>query len=241
MSMEDILKALVDSRQQGSSQSSDPMAGLVGSLLGGQSQGGVNLSDGIDAGDVAGLVGSFLGGAQPAQNTQSQPQAAGLSGMMGALEGIMGGGQGGANDPIMALLQPFIGPLAKKANISPEIATVIVSFVAHKLLSHHPTSGRDSNSFNLEEMLGQISTGKVDPSLLHNSGMVKEIAKKTGLDETAAEKSLGLAFTLVGQGAAKYIGNNPATPSPKPQVPAGQAAKPGSGKIGANTKAKSGK
>ena len=57
MSMEDILKTLVNSRQQGNSaQDADPMASLVGSLLGGgQSQGGVNLSDGVDAGDVAGL------------------------------------------------------------------------------------------------------------------------------------------------------------------------------------------
>ena len=36
MSMEDILKVLVNSRQQGSqSQSADPMADLIGNLLGG--------------------------------------------------------------------------------------------------------------------------------------------------------------------------------------------------------------
>ena len=74
--------------------------------------------------------------------------------MMGLLEMVMGG-QGGstANDPIMGLLKPFVAPLAKKANISPEIAMIVVSFVAHKLLAHHPTSGRDSNTFDLDDML----------------------------------------------------------------------------------------
>jgi len=235
--MEDILKTLVNSRQQGNSaQGADPMASLVGSLLGGgQSQGGVNLSDGVDASDVAGLVGSFLG-AQQAQSAPNQPQAQGLGGMMGALESIMGGGQGAsqqATDPIMMLLQPFIEPLAKKVNISPAIATIIVSFVAHKLLAHHPTSGRDSNTFDLDEMLGQMGAGKVDSSLLHNSGMVKEISKRTGLDEVTAEKSLDAAFTLVGNRVG--LGNA----SPKPKMPTGPQANPSGGKVGMNSRAKS--
>lgn len=233
MSMEDILKTLVNSRQQGnSSQEADPMSSLVGSLLGGgQSQGGVNLSDGVDAGDVAGLVGSFLG-AQQAQSAPSQPQAQGLGGMMGVLESIMGGGQQ-ANDPIMKMLQPFIEPLAKKVNISPAIATIIVSFVAHKLLAHHPTSGRDSNTFDLDEMLGQLGAGKVDSSLLHNSGMVKEISNRTGLDEATAERSLDAAFTLVGNRVG--LGNA----SPKPKMPTGQQPRPSGGKVGMNSRAKS--
>jgi len=201
--MEDILKALVSSRQQGSSsQGVDQMAGLVGGLLGGsqQSQG---------AGQLAGLVGGLLGG----QSQNSGQQAGGLGSMMGLLETVMGGQSGSANDPIMALLQPFVTPLAKKANISPEIAMIVVSFVAHKLLSHHPTSGRDSSSFNLEDMLQQIGSGSIDSNLLHSSGMVKEISAKTGLDEATAEKSLNLAFSLVGKGAASLISKNSAKPS----------------------------
>ncbi len=161
--------------------------------------------------------------------------------MMGALEGIMGGQSGmqTAGDPVMMLLQPFIEPLAKKANIPPAIAMVVVSFVAHKLLAHHPSSGRDSNTFDLDELLGQLgSSGKVDSGLLHNSGMVREISKKTGLDEATAEKSLGLAFSLVGQGAASLANRNSSRPSPKPKVPAAQPMKPGGGKIGVNSKAK---
>jgi hypothetical protein len=143
--------------------------------------------------------------------------------MMGLLETVMGG-QGGtsANDPIMALLQPFVAPLAKKANISPDIALVVVSFVAHQLLAHHPSSGRDSNSFNFEEMFGQMASGNIDPNLLRSSGMVKEISAKTGLDEATAEKSLDLAFTLVGKGASSLINKGKAA-TPKPSAPDGRS------------------
>jgi hypothetical protein len=106
----------------------------------------------------------------------------------------------GASDPIMALLQPFVAPLAKKAKISPEIAMIVVSFVAHKLLAHHPTSRRDSNTFDLDDMLTQMSSGKIDQNVLQSSGMVRELSAKTGLDEATAAQSLNLAFTLVGKG-----------------------------------------
>jgi hypothetical protein len=155
-------------------------------------------------GDVAGLLGGLMGGAQQQAPSQSA-QAGGLGSMMGALEGIMGGQGAGQSDPIMGLLQPFVEPLAKKAKISPEIAMIVVSFVAHKLLAHHPTSGRDSNTFDLEDLLGQVNAGKVDPALLKQSGMVSELSKRTGLDEAAAEKALQTGFTMVGKSAASLL------------------------------------
>jgi len=238
MSMEDILKVLVNSRQQGSSSNAaDPMTDLIGGLLGGgQSQGGVNLSDGVDAGDVANLVGGLMGGAQQTQGA-SQQQAGGLSGMMGALEAVMGGGQSGSmtNDPIMGMLKPFVAPLAKKANISPEIAMIVVSFVAHKLLAHHPTSGRDSNTFNLDDMLQQMGSGKIDSNMLKSSGMVHELSKKTGLDETAAAKSLELGFSLVGKSAVGPMNKNSRRSSPKPKVPSAKPTKTLGAKGGAKS------
>ena len=223
MSMEDILKALVDSRQQGTAQNAaDPMTDLIGGLLGGQSQGGVNLSDGVDAGDVAGLLGGFLNASQQQSQGAQPSQTAGVSGMMGMLEAVMGGGQGGsqsaANDPVMLLLQPFIEPLAKKAKISPELAMIVVSFVAHKLLAHHPASGRDSNSFNFEEVFDQMGSGKIDSSILENSGMIRELSKKTGLDEATAAKSLDMAFAMVGKGASNLIDKNAKKPTAKPSA-----------------------
>ena len=153
MSMEDILKALANSRQQGSSsQGTDPMTDLIGGLL---------------------------GGAQQPQAQASNQQGGGLGNMMGMLEMIVGGNQGGAAfqsaNPIMMLLQPYVEKLAKKANIPPEIAMIVVSFVAHKLLSHHPTSGRDSSSFDLDNLLGQMGSGKIDKSIYETSGMVRDI------------------------------------------------------------------
>ncbi|GAB4545861.1 MAG: hypothetical protein Fur002_20370 [Anaerolineales bacterium] len=197
--MEEILKALVSSRQQGNAgQAEDPTMKMVGNVLGAAQN--VDLSDGVDSKDVMGFVGGLLGGAQKPQAPQP-----GVSGIMGALEATMSGQTSAQNDPVMLMLQPFIAPLAKKANISPEIASIVVSFVAHQLLSHHPTSGRDSNHFDLEQLLGQVADGKVDPALLRNSGMVKEISKRTGLNDAAAEQALQTGFTLVGKSAAGLV------------------------------------
>jgi len=184
MSMEDILKVLVNSRQQGSQsqQAADPMADLIGSLL---------------------------GGGQPnvMQQQSQQQQSGGLGDMMGLLEMFMGGNNQQqanpmnqmTNNPIMLLLQPFVEKLAKKMNISPQIAMMVVSFVAYKLLAHHPTSGRDSNSFDLDDMLKQMTTGKVDPNILQNSGMINELSRSTGLDQATAAKSLETAFGMFGK------------------------------------------
>ena len=187
MSMEDILKVLVNSRQQGSSpaQGSDPMTDLIGGLLGGQ------------------------------QPTPSAPQQqGGLGDMMGMLEMFMGGNQSGSmnqmaagNAPIMMLLQPFVAQLAKKMKIPPEIAMTVVSLVVHKLLSHHPTSGRDSNTFDLDDMLSQMNSGKINPDVLRQSGMVREISQRTGMNEVESEKALNTALTMfgskLGSGASK--------------------------------------
>jgi hypothetical protein len=205
MSMEDILKVLVDSRQQGgtSGQNADPMADLIGGLLGGQTQSHAPVNPGAGSGPD-------------------------LSGMMGLLETLMGGQNSTSsanNHPVMALLSPFIPSLAKKANISPEIATIVVSFVVHKLLAHHPTSGRDSNSFNFEDMLGQMSTGQVDSNLLRQSGMVNELSKRTGLDEAATTQALQLAFATVGKTvsgmAAKGNSPKPSSTDARPKASRG--------------------
>ncbi len=202
MSMEDILKVLVNSRQQGSSsQDSDPMTDLIGGLLSGtQNQ-------------------SHAPVAPASYQQQTQQPSGGLGNMMGLLEMFMGGNQSGvtqsaaASDPIMMLLQSYVAKLAKKANIPPEIAMIVVSFVAHKLLSHHPTSGRDSNSFNLDEMIGQMSAGKIDKSIYESSGMVKEISKSTGLDEATASKTLDAAFGLFGKQIKTAVAPTTAKPN----------------------------
>jgi hypothetical protein len=216
MSMEDILKVLVNSRQQGSqSQAGDPMADLIGNLLG--------------------------GGQPQMPQTQRQQPSGGLGDMMGLLEMFMGGNQSGGtnqmsmNNPIMLLLQPFVEKLAKKMNIPPQIAMVVVSFVAYKLLSHHPTSGRDSNSFDLDDMLKQMSSGKIDPNILQNSGMVNELSRSTGLDQATAAKSLEAAFGMFGKQVQG--GMKPSTSNVKS---ASTASKAGGGRV-SSMKSKGGK
>lgn len=186
MSMEDILKVLVNSRQQGSSsQGSDPMTDLIGGLLSGtQNQSHAPIA--------------------PASYQQQQQPSGGLGDMMGLLETVIGGNQGSSSqssmsNPVMMLLEPYVGKLAKKANIPPEIAMIVVSFVAHKLLSHHPTSGRDSSSFDLDQLLGQMGSGKIDKNIYETSGMVNEISKSTGLDPATASKTLDAAFGMFGK------------------------------------------
>ena len=178
-SMEDILNVLVNSRQQGSSSAgqADPMTDLIGGLLGATQQ----------------------------QSSAASPQA-GLSDMMGMLEMFMGGKHSGStnqaaagNDPVMILLEPFVEPLAKKLKVDPQIAMLVVSFAAHKLLAHHPTSGRDSNTFNLDDMLTQMGQGNINSQTLNNSGMTQEISKLTGLNEADSARALDAAFNLIGK------------------------------------------
>jgi hypothetical protein len=260
MSMDDILKLLVESRQQRPSQQSDPMTDLIGGLLGG----GQSQSGGGQADAITGMLGSLLGGGQPQSGGtnqqsdamsdvlgsllgggQSQSQTGGgqadaMSGMLGSLlgggqsqtggqqsglGGIMSllemftgaGGQSGisqsamGSNPLMGLIQPLVEPLAKKLKISPELAMIVVSFVLQKMLAHHPTSGRDSTQFDLDDLFNQVgTTGKINPNMLQTSGMVDELSRVTGMDQATAAKSLNTAFTMVGnralQAAAKPAG-----------------------------------
>lgn len=230
MSMDDILKALVDSRKQqpSASQGADPMTDLIGSLFGGAGQ----ASGGQSSDPIAGALGNLLGGGQAQSGGTSQQsdamsqmlggllggggqspmgggQQSGLGGVMSLLEMFTGGGQSGigqsamAGNPMMGLMQPLVKPLAEKLNISPEIATVIISFVLQKLLAHHPSSGRDSTQFNIDDLFGQLGAGKLDPGMIRNSGMVDELVSATGMDKAQAQKSLNTAFAMVGRRALR--------------------------------------
>jgi hypothetical protein len=196
--MDDILKILVDSRQQTGADtptaSQDPMADLIGRLLGGgHSQGG----QGPSLGDFMRLLEKFLGSGRQAPSTDPSPGTStdpnpGTS----------------TSDPIMDLLQPLVNKIAKKVHISPEIATMVVGFVLHKLLAHYPTSGRDSTQFNLDDMLQQMSSGSIDPQTLQSSGLVNELARTTGLDHETAARSLDATFGALGahvQGSAGSV------------------------------------
>jgi len=125
MSMENLMKALMQSAEQTQQPQSPQQAGggdvlseVLGGLMGGAQQ-SVPQQGGGDM--LSGLLGGLLGGGQGG-NSGDQ--------MLGALEQIIGGrpGQGqtlgvsqgavnmgGMNDPIMAMVQPIVIQLATKA------------------------------------------------------------------------------------------------------------------------------
>jgi hypothetical protein len=215
MSMEDILKVLVDSRQP-TRQSQpaggqDPMTALIGGLLGGGQSGGQ--SGGAGLGDMMGVLETIMGsGARP-----------------GATPGYGQGMGMGMQNPILALLQPTVDQLARKVNIPPEIAMLVVSFVVQKLLAHHPTSGRDSNQFDLDDVLRQLSAGDISQQTLQSSGLVNELSRSTGMDQEAAARSLTAAFGLVG-GQLQGVTRGAAGVAPRP------TSRPAGGKTGGGAK-----
>ena len=162
---EDLLKALLGAAQAQSGgqqeQGADPLAGMLGSLLGGgASQPGAGAT-GTDP--LAGMLGSLLGGAAgeqgagvPAQGgadmgsllqvllggagaapaAQAQAEAAPTD-LLGAL---LGGGQAGVQaSPQMGglggILQPILQGLAQNLGLSPQIAQIVVTFVLGTLLT----------------------------------------------------------------------------------------------------------
>jgi hypothetical protein len=153
------------------------------------------------------LANSLLSGGSQQQSGGGQGQAP-VGQLLGALEQVIGGtpgsgnfsGGGGmnmsANDPIMMMLQPVVNQVAAKANLDPQIATVVASLAVHYLLSSHPASGSGNSS--LSGLLGELSSGAVSQDTMHNSGMVNDVVKATGLSKADATKALDSTFSVLG-------------------------------------------
>ena len=194
MSMEDLFKSLAQTAVQaaGSPAGQSAISQLAGNLLSGNQTGAQQ--GGGQTGQMLGMLEQVIGGTPGSGNlTQG------------------GGTMLAANDPIMLLLQPIVNQLATKAKIEPQIATVIVSLVVHYLLSNHPSSGRGSNSLDLNGLLQQMTSGNVNQNVFHDSGMVNDVMQATGLNKTQAVKSLDAAFNVLSghvQGAASGSGRS---------------------------------
>jgi hypothetical protein len=165
-------------------------------------------------------------GGQPAGR-----QTGDMANIFGVLESVMGGmqsGQGtpgttgaaGVGDPLMQLLQPLVGKLAKKVGISPEIAMIVVAFVVQRLLASHPqvstgTTGR-SQALDLNQLFQMMGSRQgVGQDYLHSTGMVKDLAKTSGLDQATAAQSLNAVFGLLGGQVKKMQGSSKAKPGAK--------------------------
>lgn len=196
MSMEDILKALMQSAsaqqqpQQQSGGSADAMSQVLGGLLGGSQQGG----GGGDA--LSQVLGGLLGGGQ-------QGAGAPASQVLGGLEEIIGRPAGATaapstTDPLMVLIQPLVNKVAAKVGISPAIAAIIVSIVFKYLLKSHPSTP-DESPLNLGNVMQTLASGgRLSESTLQTSGMVNEVVRVTGMDERQAVVSLNSTFSVIG-------------------------------------------
>jgi len=209
--MEELLNAMMSGAggESGEEETGDdPLAGMLGSLLGG--------SGGGQASGMGGLMQAILGGGPGAGTQGSGPGAAaqggGLEGMLGSLLG--GGGSGMAANPLVA---PIADALAGKLGLSQEVARMVVSFALNKLLSgilggSAQAGGRGGagDSRGDDQLLIQMRSGDgIDAGYLASSGMTQELVDQTGLDPETAERSLQEAFTMLGSQMEAGTGQTP--------------------------------
>ena len=169
-------------------QDEDPLAGLLGSLMGGGS--------GEQAGGMGGLMQALLGGGL---GGGTGAQGGGMESILGALLGGSGSSSQ-ANNPLVA---PIADALADKLGLPPEIAQTVVGFALSKLLSGllGGSSGSGARGGGLEsnELVTQMRSGEgVDPGYLSSTGMTQELVDQTGMDPETAERSLQEAFSMLG-------------------------------------------
>jgi len=142
------------------------------------------------------MLESFMGGA--AAPDSSSPSGGDLSSMGGIgslLESFLGGGQQtgiGANP----LLAPLTEELAEKLGISPQMASIIMSF-AFSLLVSRLQGGGGSGSSQKSEGGGFDLDDLLDDDYLDSQGITTQLADQTGLDEDEAKQSLKEAVTLL--------------------------------------------
>jgi hypothetical protein len=213
MSMEDIMKALMQStsgqgQQQQASQGSDALSQVLGGLLGGAQGAGGQQAGGAGS-MLSQALGGLLGGGQQAQQSAG---AAGVGQLLGGLQQIIGGTPGtgqqlpmgggnvsmGASSPVMMLLQPVVTQLAEKAGLSPQIAMVVASIAVHYLIQSHPNTP-GASPMNLGNVMQTLSSGgKVDQKTLQSSGIVDDVMQATGMDQKKAVKTLNTTFNVLG-------------------------------------------
>jgi hypothetical protein len=98
----------------------------------------------------------------------------------------------------MALLQPLVNQVAAKVNISPAIATIIVSIALKYLLKSHPSTP-DQSPLNLGSVMQTLASGQqLSQSTLQTSGMLNEVVRATGMDEQQATRSINTTFGVLG-------------------------------------------
>jgi hypothetical protein len=137
-----------------------------------------------------------------------------LGGLLGALGGssaqgsdpLMGGGSSGGMGG-----SPF-DALAEKLGISPQIASMVVMFLANALLGGKAGSRSGAVDTNAAADLGDVVTmlnsGQIDSQALHSNQLVQDLSQQTGLDEQTAARSIGAVVDMLSgqQGLESLLG-----------------------------------
>ncbi len=206
MNMDDLMNALNQDGPQKPPKSGQPSSGQesgqmdLGSLLGGMAAGGGQQGGGQM--DLGGLLGGLMGGGGSAQGGDP------LAGLLG---GLMGGGSGssGMGGPFDALA----GPLAEKLGISPQIASMVIMFLANALLGGKAGSRSgavDSNAAaDLSDVVTMLNSGQADSRALQGNQLVQDLSQETGLDQETAARSIGALADMLGgqQGLESLLGS----------------------------------
>ncbi|MGB1252316.1 MAG: hypothetical protein ACPG8W_16980 [Candidatus Promineifilaceae bacterium] len=216
--MEELLKAIMGAAANGGAQQrpssqQDPLAEMLGGILGGgnaapspaPSSGGI---------DIADLIGAVIG-----QNaTQGQTHQNGIADMIGAIMG--GGAQGGVN--------PIAQMIADKTGIPVAIAQMAVAYFMSKMFQGQSQSAprgggggfqprqAEPNGLDLDDLLD--SMGNDSGSLgthFANNGMASELAQKTGLSENKANETLQEIMSVIGRKRSRPNPVNPRAASLK--------------------------
>jgi len=207
--MEDLLQALMQGSQSGSSAEStgsdaDPLVQLLQSMGGGTSQ-GFGVQGGPVAGqgqpDPASLLQGILGGTGGLAGGPAQTSAAGAGGLGDLLGAIMGGGSPALESN--SILAPIVNGLAEKIGLPPQIAQAVVAFVLGKLLERRMQPGLEMppaaaqpeaarpRGASLDTVVQRMNSGKrVKKTQIRSAGLATELAEYTGLDRRTAEASL---------------------------------------------------
>jgi len=153
------------------------------------------------------LFEDFMGEQLPQGREPSrQPaNAVGGFGLDDLLEIFMGGGQK-SNVGGNPMLAPFTETLAEKLGLSPQMASIIVSYAFSMFVSQLGSSGATSASGTQSQSQRSQKHSKggldlddlLDGDFIESQGMGKKIAKRTGLDEQTAQEGLREAIKILG-------------------------------------------